>query len=163
MTLKEGDKLDSVLTRNVMNHKISHWARATVVTVMDPPDQFYIAFENEPSSSNRLINRMGYDIAPPNTFTDDFDWRYEIKPDDLIDSLDTEAIWYKSTCLDSRILNGGAVKPDDENETPSIKEAYVAYRYYDDIEGHKFDDDGKKYVGWSNKYDEWNTVTSPTI
>ena len=40
---------------------------------------------------------------------------------------------------------------------------YVAYRYYDDVEGHKWDDDGKKFVGWSNKYDEWISCTSPTI
>lgn len=44
------------------------------------------------------------------------------------------------------------------------KEAYVAFRYYDEEEGHKIDDiDGRKFIGWSNKYDEWQTVTSPTI
>lgn len=44
-----------------------------------------------------------------------------------------------------------------------IKEAYVGFRVYSEEEGHKWDDDGRKYIGWSNKYDEWVTVTSPTI
>lgn len=35
-----------------------------------------------------------------------------------------------------------------------IEEVFVAFRIYDEEEGHKEDNDGRKYVGWSNKYDE---------
>lgn len=44
-----------------------------------------------------------------------------------------------------------------------MREVYVGFRIYDEEEGHKVDDDGRKYQGWSNRYDEWVTVTSPTI
>jgi hypothetical protein len=56
------------------------------------------------------------------------------------------------------------VRPENQEslELP-CKEAYVAYRVYDDEEGHKVDDDGRKYIGWSNKYDVWTTVSSPII
>lgn len=147
-----------------MNYKISHWAKATITTVMDPPDQFYVSFDNETHLSNRLVNRMGAEIAPLNTFTDDFDWRYEIKTNDLFDSLDSEAIWYKSTCLDQRESQIDQFNANEEsNDVREVKEVYVGYRIYDEEEGHKVDDDGRKYVGWSNKYDEWVSVTSPTI
>ena len=41
-------------------------------------------------------------------------------------------------------------------------EAYIGFRIYEK-EGHKTDEDGRPYTGWSNKYDEWVSVTSPTI
>ncbi len=85
-----------------MTYKISHWAPARVTQVMDPPDQFYVAFDNEPSTSHRLLQRLGTDIAYPGSFTDDFEWRYSIKTGDLLDALDSEAIWYKSTVLDMK-------------------------------------------------------------
>ena len=95
-------------------------------------------------------------------FTDDFDWRYELKPGELIDSLDGESIWYKSTCLDIREYNQPPLINEPDAPMRVLKEAYIAYRYYDDVEGHKQDEEGK-YVGWSNKYDEWISVSSPTI
>ena len=54
--------------------------------------------------------------------------------------------------------------PDIPNAPPN-REALIAYRYYSEEEGHKVDEErnGKKYVGWSSKYDEWIPVTSPRI
>ena len=81
-----------------MNYKINHWAKAIVRTELDF-DKFYIEFENETSQYNKMVNKLSHDIAPPNTFTDDFDWRMDIKVDDIFDCLDSESTWYKSTCL----------------------------------------------------------------
>ena len=82
----------------------------------------------------------------------------------MIDCIDNEAIWYRSTVLEVR--ETPAVAGDEDlPQAPPVKEVYVAYRYYSEEDGHKVDDDlgGKKYVGWSNKYDTWMPATSPQI
>ena len=47
------------------------------------------------------------------------------------------------------------------NDGREQKEIYVGYRIYDEDEGHKTDDDGRKFIGWSNRYDDWVTCSSP--
>ena len=42
------------------------------------------------------------------------------------------------------------------------KNNFTAYRIYDE-NGDKFDSEGRKFKGWSSKYDEWLTVTNPRI
>ena len=106
------------------------------------------------------------------TFTDSFDWRYSLSEGDLIDCIDTEGIWYRSTVLEVRDVttNKGAlvgVGEDEENKESNerpAREANVGFRYYSEEEGHKMDDEKHaKFVGWSNRYDEWIPVTSPRI
>lgn len=139
-----------------MSSRIQHWARATVTKAEEMSDEIIVQFENEPSAYDRKLTRLSPEVAFPNTFTDDFDWRYQITADDIVDSLDSEAIWYKSTILNEKFESF-------LGEQKECKQVYVAYRFYNDDEGHKVDDDGRRYVGWSNKYDEWITVTSPQI
>ena len=85
------------------------------------------------------------------TYTDDWDWKYDIKAGDLIDCIDHEKDWYKSTILEHRMT-----KNQDGNEVPEL---YVAFRTYDE-EGSKIDEQGRKFFGWSEKYDEWLGVTA---
>lgn len=99
------------------------------------------------------MSRYSPDIAPLGTFTDDFDWRYDLKSGDEVDSLDSEGVWYRSTALDTRT---------HKYDGKEYKEVYVGYRVYEK-EGHKTDDDGRRFVGWSNKYDDWKSATCPTI
>ena len=76
----------------------------------------------------------------------------------MIDCLDTEALWYRSTVLDTR-----EERNESEPEIPPVKEAFVAYRVYEE-EGHKTDErDGRKFTGWSHKYDAWLNVNSSSI
>lgn len=63
------------MSKTIMNHKVNHWARATIVSLLDE-DQFYVAFDNESNKMNKLVSRNSPDIALPDTYTDDFDWRY---------------------------------------------------------------------------------------
>ena len=42
-------------------------------------------------------------IAPPGTYTDDFDFRLGLKEGDEIDCMDNEKEWYKSTILQTRV------------------------------------------------------------
>jgi len=100
------------------------------------------------------LNRYGPQIAPEATYTDDIEWRGEIQLGDTFDCLDSENIWYQSTALDFRQNTIG----QDE----VLQEIYVGYRIYDD-EGSKNDDDGRKYIGWSNRYDEWKSINCATI
>ncbi len=97
---------------------------------------------------------MDWRLAPPGTYTDDFDWRYDIKDGDLIDCMDSEKEWYKSTVLTTRYTQN----PNGD----FIKEVYVGFRTFDE-EGSKTDDRGRKFFGWSEKYDEWFCVTDPQI
>lgn len=153
-----GARLDALCERYVQNHKISHWAPATVIEeIFD--NEIVIQFDNESPSHNRRLDRVSQEIAFPGKFADDFDWRYKIQVNDTFDCLDSEGVWYKSTCLDARTVNAYS---HNENKAIEIQEIYVGFRVYEE-EGHKIDDDGRKYTGWSNKYDEWMTRTSPTV
>ena len=83
----------------------------------------------------------------------------------MIDCIDNEAILYRSTVLEVREAPAVVAGDEDLPQAPPLKEVLVAYRYYSEEEGHNADDDlgGKKYVGWSNKYDTWMPATSPQI
>jgi len=61
-------------------------------------------------------NSLSADIAPLRTFSNDFDWRYDLKKGDLVDCLDSEGIWYRSTVLDTRESNpDGTDTPIEDN------------------------------------------------
>ena len=94
-------------------------------------------------------------MAPEGTFTDDIEWREELKPGDEIDCLDLEGVWYKSTALESREI--------DQGDGKTLKQMLIGFRVYDDEEGHKVDDEGRKFIGWSNRYDEWRSTTCVTV
>lgn len=106
------------------------------------------------TDANRYFDSLSFDIAPYGTFTDQYDWRFDLKEGDMIDCVDTEGVWYRSTVLQTKLTE---VNDEDIPNAPPIKEVLVAYRYYSEEEGHKIDEEagGKKYVGWSNKYDQW--------
>jgi hypothetical protein len=109
-----------------------------------------ISFEGENDMTVNL-SRFAPEIAHPLTFTDDFDWRYSLQPNTEVDGCDTEGVWYKSTVFSERVLK--------VSEEKQIKEVYVGFRVYRD-EGSKYDDEtNKRYIGWSNKYDEYKNVT----
>jgi hypothetical protein len=61
-----------------------------------------IKFVNDSESNIVTFNLHDTRISKPGTFTDDFDWRYNLKEGDLIDCMDTERVWYISTVLKVR-------------------------------------------------------------
>jgi hypothetical protein len=89
--------------------------------------------------------------APRKTYTNDWDWRLQLEQGDIVDCMDNEKDWYKSTILQTRWTKNA----DGED----VKEALVAFRIYDE-EGSKVDEDNRRFFGWSEKYDDWLSVTS---
>lgn len=88
------------------------------------------------------------------TKTQDYEWRMNIKKGDIIDVCDTSNVWYNSTVLDVAI-------PETEDGT-EVKQIFVGYRVYDE-NGDKTDTEGRRFFGWSSRYDEWLSVTNPRV
>jgi len=93
---------------------------------------------------------------PEKTRCTDFDWRIGLKVGDLLDVSDSQNVWYNSTVL--------KVKSEKDLENQEIAtEVFIGYRVYNE-NGEKMDTiSGKKYTGWSKKYDAWFSTTSPRI
>jgi hypothetical protein len=60
-----------------------------------------IFFDNEQGLHGKIATRQGLDIAPIGTFTNDFDWRYKLEEGDMVDCMDGQGIWYRSTILET--------------------------------------------------------------
>lgn len=84
----------------------------------------------------------------------DYEWRFELEPGSVIDACDKQNVWYNSTILE--------IKKSQEEDDDEVVMAKIAYRVYTDL-GNKTDEHGNSYQGWSSKYDEWISVTSPRI
>lgn len=104
----------------------------------------------------RRYSLMSLDIAPMGTFTDDYEWRFDLKVGDEIDCMDQEKDWFKSTVIDHKL------EANEEGEAVPI--ITVGFRTYDE-EGTKWDEDDekKKFFGWSKIYDESFSITDPKV
>ena len=78
----------------------------------------------------------------------------QLEAGDLVDCMDNERDWYKSTVLASRMVPGANGEP--------VKQIRVGFRNYHE-EGSKTDDAGETFFGWSSKYDIWMGVTEPLV
>ena len=67
-------------------------------------------------------------------------------------------MWYRSTVLETRLIKSDP----DSVEAPNL-DVYVGYRVYEE-EGHKTDErDGRKFTGWSHRYDSWIPANSSFV
>lgn len=92
------------------------------------------------------INPFGFRIK-------DNSWRTNLKKGDIVDCLDTQLIWYKSTVLERKSFD--PTKP----ETDMV---LIGYRTYNP-DGNKKDLEGKPYFGWSPTFDRWLKIYSLLI
>ena len=113
-----------------------------------------IRYELDSNSEIKRFNLADWEIAPLGTYTEDFEWRYNLQPGDKIDCLDEEKDWYKATVINVR------QRKNAKNEV--IPEILVGFRTYN-YDGSKKDDEGRFFSGWSSKYDNWYAVTSPLV
>jgi hypothetical protein len=89
-----------------------------------------IRYELDRSAEVKRFSLADPAIAPLGTFTDDWEWRYTLKPGDELDCLDDEKDWYKSTVIGQRTRRNA--------QGEEIPEIYVAFRTYEP-EGSKQD------------------------
>lgn len=91
---------------------ISHWMPGTVTEFatlreyegeseqfVESNWRFYVTYDNNLLGYPKQFERDSPYIAPPGTFTDDFQWRNEFKEGDLVDCVDRFGVWYRSTVL----------------------------------------------------------------
>jgi hypothetical protein len=88
MRLKEGDRIDAIVKQNVQLTKIGHWARATIVHLVEQspsaldndyqdsqPDpsrfarRFKVHFDGLDDSFNRYYDSISFEVAAPGTYT----------------------------------------------------------------------------------------------
>ena len=171
-TLKVGDKVDVIksclITQINGSQLIQSWSKGVVVFKGIPEDaesnevgkehvadfpSVEIRYEMDIEAEVKRFKIFDPDFAYPGTFTDDYDWRFDLKVDDLIDCIDDEKQWLKSTVLQTRITNNADGEP--------IPEVLVGYRTFDENGPRPDEDRGMNFFGWSKKYDVWIAVTSP--
>lgn len=171
--LKVGDVVDVIKVAQVRDLQISAWSRGTVIFKgvfedeeakgdeieaenVDPMTNVKIEIKYD-CDREALTRRFGLDdsqVAPAGTYVDDFDWRYELKAGDFVDCMDDEKDWYKATIL--------ATRSSENADGQAIPEIHVGFRTFEE-EGSKTDDDGRKFFGWSERYDAWYGVTDPQV
>jgi len=102
----------------------------------------------------REVSRFSSDIAQLGEYSKETDWKKDLKPGDQIDAYDKAKQWYASTILE--------ITEHTDNHRRKWPEAKVGFRiYYEDAQ--KVDDEGKKYDGWSNKFDETLPLCSAKV
>lgn len=167
--LKVGDVVDVLKYTNVRDLTVSAWSRGTVTFKGEPEEneeaadiqanddplkrmKLEVKYEADREAQTRRFTLDDWRVAPSGTFVDDFDWRYDLKTGDFIDCMDDEKDWYKSTITKSRT--------SENSDGEAVQQIYVAFRTFDE-EGSKTDDEGRKFFGWSERYDAWYGVTDP--
>ena len=177
--LKVGDQVDAVKATRVRDATIRAWSRGTVVFKGIPGDDLAeneesdqnfaamdinsdsadqvkvdVKFESDKQAHTARFDLADWRIAPPGTFAEDFDWRYDLEVGSLIDCMDDEKDWYKSTVM--------AIRSTCNADGDEVPEIYVGFRTFDE-EGSKTDDEGRKFFGWSDRYDAWLAVTDVQV
>ena len=129
------------------------WGRAEIRIV--EAERVFVKFANERKTQARWIEKKSWEVQPVGTRTVDYEWRMNLQVGDVIDCCDTTEVWYNSTILDRRVL-------PSKKQNKSYLEVKVGYRVYTEA-GEKVDENGRRYQGWSSKYDCWLNVMSPII
>ncbi len=146
--LKPGDPVD-ILRAETVPVQFLGWATGRI----DTKNEQNVKVVQDGEEETMQLATDSHDLAPYGSRSFGKEWRLGLKKDDLVDCLDTSAIWYQSTILD--------VKEEIQGEKKAPK-VLVAYRIYT-AEGMKKDKEGRAYNGWSNTYDEWINVYSIRI
>ena len=146
-----GSKVDAVKIDYEFNLKM--WSKGEIISISG--DIIQVQFENDIKSlTSRYLPWYSPEIDRFNTRTAGDEWRMTLKKGDLIDGYDSTKKWYQS-----EVQNTEYFKDEGGREVLRLR---VGFRIYHP-EGNKTDDDGKKYSGWSEKFDETIPAYSPRI
>jgi hypothetical protein len=118
--VKPGIKVDVIRQVKVDKEYLRCWQRGTVLAVGLPESpneeedqiewdkhdprlmqevQIKLSDLSDHSDRSFYLNIMDGRYAPVGTFTDDYEWRCELKVGDLVDAVDNEFDWYKALVL----------------------------------------------------------------
>ncbi len=122
-------------------------------------DYFAITFVHDHSRFDRYLSKTSDEIAPMGTKSEDYEWKTALKIGDNVDVVDPLGTWYNSTVLALTEDVEAATTSTPEKKYPVI---LVGYRVYC-ADGKKVDEEGRKFAGWSSKYDERIALYSPRI
>ena len=133
-------------------YNLKMWSKAEITLISD--GILYLMFEDDYKSvSSKQVPWYSIDVAPYNLRTKGDEWRKELKPGDFVDAYDSTKAWYQS------IIQSKEVVYHDDREIIKYR---IGFRMYHP-EGNKEDDLGRKYFGWSEKFDEYFCAYSPRI
>ena len=125
--------------------------------LIDEQQNLLVSFLRCPKDEIRKINRFSAEVAKFGSYTDDWDWRFDLKEDDVFDCSDDYGTWYRSTVLKAALSED---KDADDNQVPLIK---VGYRYADPS-GTKEDEKHRKCIGFTlPKFDTVLKAALPNI
>lgn len=131
--LKEGDLIDALHSyiatesKNGFSERVINSWQPAKVTICDNKGAMLVSFPNCPRSFDIKVHRHDIKIAKSGTYTEDWDWRFNIEEKDEFDCCDELGTWYKSMCLE---------RTDDPEELDClgniVPRARIAHRYRDD-------------------------------
>lgn len=126
-----------------MNKVMKGWCPAKILLI-DQNENMLVSFIGNSRKFDLKFNRWSDGIAPFRKYTDDFDWRFDLKEDDEFDVMDDYAIWYTSTVLD-------IFETDEfDCEGNKVNKIKIGCRYLDP-EGIKEDHKGRRCTGWTDE------------
>jgi hypothetical protein len=123
----------------------------------DQEGYLLITFLRCPRTFDQKVSRLSNSIATRSSFSDAWEWRFDLKVDDEFSCADDYGNWYRSTCL--KIETNLAELDIDGNTIPRIK---VGFRYLDPNGNKEDPDKRRKWTGWM-KFDTEMFLASPNI
>ena len=110
-------------------------------------DSITVSYDGETENFDKLLPISTSDISPFGSFTGGNEWREQLKKLDIVDCMDSNSCWYKSTILDIQTFTEGKYNR-------SVPKIFVCYRVYEG-ENLTKDSEGRSYNGLGQNFDEW--------
>lgn len=110
-------------------------------------DCITVSYDGETENYDKELAITATDISPFGSYTGGNEWREQLKKSDVVDCMDPNSNWYKSTILDIQTFTDGKYNR-------SVPKILVGYRVYEG-ENLTKDNEGRSYNGLGQNSDEW--------
>lgn len=150
-SLEVGSELDAIkIDPNQKFQKV--WSRCQVKS--KKADRILVTYYKDLTIFDREISIYSTEIAQPGTQSEEeITWRSQLKAGDNVDCWDSTGFWYASTVMQIQ---------EREFQGAKLEMAYIGYRVLHP-DGDKTDDQGNKFYGWEDKYDDWVPLYSACL
>lgn len=149
--LEAGSELDAVkIDPNQKFQKV--WSRCQVKSKKG--DRILVTFYRDLSLFDREISIYSKEIGQLGQHSEEeITWRAGLKAGDNVDCWDSTGFWYASTIMQIQ---------EREFQGARLEMAYIGYRVMHP-DGDKTDDQGNRFFGWEDKYDDWVPLYSACL